>query len=378
MPRQAKFKLVLTSLLLTIVVVWVNAGNLTPPGGPVSGTMKTLSEVEPRTLISTLPFTINSPGSYYLIKDLTGTSGQHGITIMASDVSLDLCGFTVRGTAGSLDGIYVSGAHSKIDIRNGIVQGWGGGGVNTGSGMKVMLAMMKAEDNSYGTCTGDDTYVAYMMADNNDGDGLTLGDKCVCDGAAVCGNGAQGIEAGAQCNILNCVATLNLGGGIQVGDSNTIKECTLAGNTGVGLAAGSGCTIRECTASGNSTDGIRVGSGTMVNRCTTRANLNDGIQAAGDCYIVENLCIGNGPGANDGAGIHIITPGGGTRVEANNVSGNDRGIDVDSTNNVIIRNTARAGGLPYDIVSGNTVGSVTSAVGNDNFTSTNCWANLIY
>src|ERR1051325_5982475 len=78
-------------------------GNLAPPGAPAP-TMKSLAQIEPRTPISSLPFSITQPGSYYLSGNLTGTTG---ITIAASGVTLDLNGFELVGGAGS--GILVTG-----------------------------------------------------------------------------------------------------------------------------------------------------------------------------------------------------------------------------------------------------------------------------
>src|ERR1022692_1207533 len=64
-------------------------GALTPPGAPVP-TMKTLDQIEPRTPISSLPFTITVPGSYYVTSNLTASSG--GILIATNNVTLDLDG----------------------------------------------------------------------------------------------------------------------------------------------------------------------------------------------------------------------------------------------------------------------------------------------
>ena len=71
--------------------------------------MKTLDQVEPRTPISSLPFTIAAAGSYYLTGNLTGGAGG-GITIGASGVTLDLMGYELVGGTG--DGIQViRGSH---------------------------------------------------------------------------------------------------------------------------------------------------------------------------------------------------------------------------------------------------------------------------
>jgi hypothetical protein len=69
-------------------------GPLAPPGAPAP-TMLSLSQVEPRTPITnTTAVTISAPGSYYLTANISVTSGS-AITITASQVTLDLNGFTI-------------------------------------------------------------------------------------------------------------------------------------------------------------------------------------------------------------------------------------------------------------------------------------------
>jgi hypothetical protein len=68
------------------------AGPLSPPGGPVASTYKTLSEVEPRTAVSLANtpgdadslFKITQPGSYYLTGNIVGVAGKHGVEIAAA------------------------------------------------------------------------------------------------------------------------------------------------------------------------------------------------------------------------------------------------------------------------------------------------------
>src|SRR5664279_3196758 len=114
-------------------------GSLTPPGAPAP-TMKTLAQIEPRTPISSVPFTISVPGSYYLTTNVT-TTVSNAIVITVSGVTLDLSGFTISSTVASAANggyaILLPGGLSDITILNGHIRGGvtnNGSGVYSGSG----------------------------------------------------------------------------------------------------------------------------------------------------------------------------------------------------------------------------------------------------
>ncbi len=49
------------------------------------------------TKITSLPYTISSPGFYYLTGNLSYTGSGNGITVSSDDVTLDLMGFRLSG-----------------------------------------------------------------------------------------------------------------------------------------------------------------------------------------------------------------------------------------------------------------------------------------
>ncbi len=106
--KTTKFLLASAAALLFAVRAFAQ-GSLTPPGAPAP-TFRTLSQVEPRTPISSIPITLTNGGSYYLTADLKQTNSAAGITLAASDITIDLNGFALIGTNGAGDGITRAGA----------------------------------------------------------------------------------------------------------------------------------------------------------------------------------------------------------------------------------------------------------------------------
>ena len=88
----------------------------------------------------------------------------------------------------------------------------------------------------------------------------------------------------------------------------------------------------------------------MISLCAAYSNALDGIQAGNRCLVINNTCGTNGNNG-DGAGIHVTSLD--TRVESNNCTGADRGIDVDFGGNFIVRNTCSGNTTNWDIAAGN-------------------------
>jgi hypothetical protein len=218
------------SVLFLTILSGFAQGNLTPSGAPAP-TMKSLDQVEPRIPISYAGYTITSPGSYYVITNLTGfNSGfSHGITISSGNVTIDLNGFTLQGTSGSSSGIYISGDYTNVIVRNGIVTGWGGNGVswnypNLPAPQNIVVEHLTVSGNYNGIVTANGGLVSDCLVENNQIGGILVD-----------GNGSQIIG-----NILlgNNPANNSSSWGIAVQGSNNRIEgnhITGSGTSGYGI-----------------------------------------------------------------------------------------------------------------------------------------------
>lgn len=303
--------------MLAATACYTLAGDLNPPAGPIGPTMKPLDQIEPRIPISaaTTPgdanhlFRITQPGSYYLTGNITGVAGKAGIEIASGNVTLDLMGFHLIGAPQSFDGVRIT----TTGIRDVVVRN----GTVRGWG---------ADGIDLSNCVG--VIVADVIAEEN---------------------GTRGIVAANQARVSGCIARNN-------------------GN--VGIFVNEGGIVIDCEAADNGSDGISVQQFVTVERCFAFRNTGDGIRAANRCVIRHNLCQGNGNNGS-GAGIHVTVNL--CRIERNHVTGNDRGIDVDSGSNLIVGNSAGGNTTNYDIVAGNASGPIVT--GANIATNTNPHAN---
>jgi hypothetical protein len=332
-------------------------GSLTPPGAP-EATMKTLQQIEPRIDVATLAGDANSHviisnvGSYYLSTNLAVTR-TFGITIDAAGVTLDLNGFEIARVSGSGgSGVVISTNGHRATVRNGSVRGFGLG-INASAAPNAKNCLFEklaaTGCSSVGIIAGQSARVVDCRAHDNSGHGITAGLGTVITGCTAQGNqGGFGIRGEAACIISDCAAYNNVATslssyGIYGGGGSTIIGCTsyLNSNTNALASADRGV-------------GIFVAFG-MVKDCTVQGNQGDGIQVGGTSLVEGNTCDANGNGG-DGAGIH--STGSRNRIEANHVTSNDRGIDVDSTASLIIRNSAGNNTTNYTIAANNIFGAI--------------------
>jgi len=324
-------------------------GSLTPSTAPAPG-MKTLAQVEPRTPISSLPYSITNEGSFFVTSDLTGTSGTNGITVTADNVAIDLCGFTLTGAAGSASGIRMIDARFNVCIRNGALTAWTDTGID-------------AETVQNGNFLD-------LCINSNGDDGIKVGANCVVNRCTSTMNGDIGIMSDRSSSIHDCVSRSNGGFGFFVGQQGVITDCTAHDNGSVGVIASSGAKVSGCSASENNGDGfgsngqntfincsandntgsgIAAQGGSLVKDCLSTYNTEKGINAAMNCHITGNTCMGNGA-TNGNAGIYAFRL---NRIENNHLTENGIGLCIDETNNYVSGNTVIGNLTNYTIMPGN-------------------------
>jgi len=168
------------------------------------------------TKIASLPYTISSPGFYYIDKDLS-CSGAHGITINADHVTLDLMGFSLIGPGGTGGnyGVYMS-ERANVEIRNGTVRNFSGHGIGEG----------------YTGATGH--RIVNMRARDNGGSGISLGGTShTVKGCTAVGNGTTGIYASYGSTITGNTCRNNTDYGIYLNGDNLVDQNTATGH-GIG------------------------------------------------------------------------------------------------------------------------------------------------
>ncbi len=224
-------------------------GPLNPPGPPAP-MMKTLVEMEPRTHIVSLPYTITASGSYYLTNNLNGGGTAAGIIIQASGVTIDLRGFSIENC---ISGISAAGAGvTDVAIHNGIVRGCAGAGIDLGVVAKVRL-----------------------------------------EGVILTGNGGDGAGIGPASLVTLCTAKENGLNGLVVGDGGKVFQCVTQSNGGNGIAVASTCQVSDnnCNLQAAGAGIATAGNGNRVEGNSCNQNkYGFQINGTGNLVIRNNAC----------------------------------------------------------------------------------------
>jgi parallel beta-helix repeat protein len=331
--RSRSLRLLLAPFLTLSVLA---QGDLTPPGAPAP-TMKTLQQIEPRAPISSVPFTINQSGSYYLTTNLAGAAGQNGITIAAHNVTIDLGGFELAGVPGAVSGIVLSGVRTNLAVRNGTIRAWPVFGINFATGHAGEFENLRLlQNNSAGLSAGEGSRIRNCTAQANGGFGIVAVGGAIIESCNARLNRGGGINAGRDTTVLNCTVSTNIGLGIVGTENLVIKHCVATRNTSNGIQMDDNCTIAHCTASFNGTNGIDVVVGCTITDNTASQNARDGIAVNARNRVVGNTATSNGSTAASGAGIYAL--GDDNHIEGNNSVNNDYGFLIDGTFNLIVKN----------------------------------------
>ncbi len=279
-------------------------GTLTPSGAPAPG-MKTLQQIEPRTPIASLPFTISSPGSYYLTTNIT-TTGAAITIVNTMGVTLDLNGFTISSTAPSPTGtgVLISGTCSDIQIFNGHIIGSvtnNSNGVYSGTGFAYgityfTLGPQPANVRVAGVSVSGCLYYGIYLGENS-----TVVESCMVktvgssgiyatsvsrSSAHSCGDTAINAHTASDCygytfgtatglsayTANNCYGLSSGGNGLL---AQTANNCQGSGaGTGYGLNAE---TANNCEGSAGTGDGLDT---TTANNCFGQSSSGNGISAS--------------------------------------------------------------------------------------------------
>jgi parallel beta-helix repeat protein len=143
------------------------------------------------------PYTIGASGSYRLTGNLTAPAGKDAIDVTASNVTIDLNGFTIFG-GGNFGGINATSGHVGTTVENGTVTGF--------------------QD---GVTVRDNSIVKSVHADSNSNAGIAAGLNSVIEGCTANSN-ASGIQCSSGCMISANTLNNNSFEGIFISGTNSL------------------------------------------------------------------------------------------------------------------------------------------------------------
>lgn len=293
---------------------------------PTASASDGIREISQTCAVATGCFTGDTPGfpvtitgaagrSYRLTSDLQiAATTTTGIEISASDVELDLAGFSIRGpfvcsgnpavctpSSGSGAGIASSAPFEGVRVHDGSVVGMHTG-ISLGSGATLSEVRVRSNRLDGAKALGDARF-DHVVAYQNGGTGLSIGGGSVVDCIAH-GNGGGGIDLGSASAIAKGNA-VRANGSTGIGGSGpALVSGNVATANGDGIVVGAGSEIVGNVASSNGRHGIGVDGESSVRSNTVRANTGFGLKADG----TRNSYRGNTFSANVGGSVSASSP----------------------------------------------------------------------
>lgn len=193
------------------------------------------------TRIASLPYTITTPGFYYLAGNLTYSSTTgNAITINADDVTLDLMGNALTGpgaATGTVEAITMYG-RTNVEIRNGTVRnffvGVHDGDINNGK--KHRALNLRVTNTTFGIIfDGFNHLIKNCSAMDNINTGLHIGSGLITD--CVANDNGNGIILDGPGSVLGNTACLNSSRNFALAQSKLSPTSILVDrNSAYGLA----------------------------------------------------------------------------------------------------------------------------------------------
>lgn len=241
------------------------------------------------------PILITERGSYVLTSnlDLSALSIRDAFFVVASDVSIDLNGFTIlgpvtcsgnppdedlvcSGSNSSFSGVDASGSTgTNLTVRNGTVRGFAGSGVRCNKGCRVIDVTVE-ENAVAGINLASDGMARGCLARRNGGSGITAN------------AGTRGVSIDASISAQNGAEGFFVGDGVVSG--SVAKE-----NRATGIFTNSATLVTGSVLHDNNGSGVRLNGGSAFDN-VIRNNAGAGIEVAGGAHspYARNLIKGNG------------------------------------------------------------------------------------
>ena len=273
---RMKTTLALLASFSTVVIAAHAQGSLTPPGPPAQ-TMKSLAQIEARTPISSAPFTITSPGSYYLTTNLTVSSGN-AINISNNNVMLDLNGFQITSTSATANGTAINfGSNVRnVTVVNGFIESGvtNNGGSYTGPGfVNGINGNLVYNARVSGVSVAGVLTRCIFLANGGAGANGTIVESCT---ARTCGGNGIYASVVRACTATDCGATAIQGDSV----SDSFGESTAGGYGVIGL------TVQNCF--GSSSSGVGLSSSGIAFNSYGKSVTGVGIAAYNSAFCVAN------------------------------------------------------------------------------------------